>query len=99
MVSGFVTSPDDHSRICLGDARPIRMASKSLISINGCSLLLRNQRDGRAARGSLLELPELRLRESRVLVVSQGFQVVLGELLVEPLVGRDGQIAVAVDAV
>src|ERR671926_269406 len=33
MVSGFVTSPDDQSRICLLDASPIRMASKSLMSI------------------------------------------------------------------
>src|SRR5215217_4832612 len=33
MVSGFVTSPDDQSRICLLDARPMRIASKSLISI------------------------------------------------------------------
>jgi hypothetical protein len=28
-----VTSPDDQSRICLLDASPIRIASKSLISI------------------------------------------------------------------
>src|SRR5438477_7465672 len=33
MVSGFVTSPEDQSRICLLDARPIRIASKSLMSI------------------------------------------------------------------
>src|SRR5918997_5112094 len=33
MVSGFVTSPDDQSRICLLDARPMRIASKSLMSI------------------------------------------------------------------
>src|SRR5918992_2900119 len=33
MVSGFVTSPEDQSRICLLDASPIRMASKSLMSI------------------------------------------------------------------
>src|SRR6187549_641921 len=33
MVSGLVTSPDDQSRICLLDARPIRIASNSLISI------------------------------------------------------------------
>src|SRR3954451_12447212 len=33
MVSGFVTSPEDQSRICFDDARPIRIASKSLISI------------------------------------------------------------------
>src|SRR3954447_18839130 len=33
IVSGFVTSPEDQSRICLLDARPIRIASKSLMSI------------------------------------------------------------------
>src|SRR5215213_1682424 len=40
MVSGFVTSPLDHERICFEDARPISMASKLLMSITGCSLLL-----------------------------------------------------------
>src|SRR6478672_11864176 len=33
MVSGFVTSPEDQSRICFDEARPIRIASKSLMSI------------------------------------------------------------------
>src|SRR4026209_2826009 len=33
MVSGLVTSPIDQSRICFGEARPIRIASKSLMSI------------------------------------------------------------------
>jgi hypothetical protein len=33
IVSGFVTSPDDQSLICLLDARPIRIASKLLMSI------------------------------------------------------------------
>jgi hypothetical protein len=33
IVSGFVTSPDDQSRICLLEASPIRIASKSLMSI------------------------------------------------------------------
>src|ERR687883_676340 len=33
MVSGLVTSPDDQSRICLLDASPMRIASKSLMSI------------------------------------------------------------------
>src|SRR6266516_5647307 len=36
MVSGFVTSPDDQSRICLLDASPMRIASKSLMSIKFC---------------------------------------------------------------
>src|SRR3954453_17996305 len=31
--SGFGTSPEDQSRICLLDASPIRIASKSLMSI------------------------------------------------------------------
>jgi hypothetical protein len=33
IVSGFVTSPEDQSRICFDEARPIRIASKSLMSI------------------------------------------------------------------
>src|SRR3977135_2651058 len=33
MVSGLVTSPEDHPRICLLDASPISMASKLLMSI------------------------------------------------------------------
>ena len=37
MVSGLVTSPDDHGRICSGEARPILMASNSLMSIKGDS--------------------------------------------------------------
>jgi hypothetical protein len=41
MVSGFVTSPDDQSRICLLEASPIRIASKSLMSIK-LLLSLRN---------------------------------------------------------
>jgi hypothetical protein len=32
IVSGLVTSPDDQSRICLLDASPMRIASKSLMS-------------------------------------------------------------------
>src|SRR5437868_7141622 len=34
MVSGFVTSPYDHPRICSGDARLIRIALKSFTSNN-----------------------------------------------------------------
>src|SRR4029450_6335746 len=41
MVSGFVTSPDDQSRICLDDASPMRIASKSLMSIKVPSALFR----------------------------------------------------------
>src|SRR5918992_118890 len=43
MVSGFVTSPIDQSRICFGEASPIRIASKSLMSICAKSLLLQFQ--------------------------------------------------------
>jgi hypothetical protein len=32
IVSGLVTSPDDHPLICSGDARLIRIASKLLTS-------------------------------------------------------------------
>src|SRR5215210_7113997 len=39
MVSGFVTSPEDQSRICLLEASPMRMASKSLMSIKFCLFL------------------------------------------------------------
>src|SRR3954462_13627743 len=37
MVSGLVTSPELQSWICLVDARPILIASKSLMSITGRS--------------------------------------------------------------
>ena len=40
MVSGLVTSPELHERICLEEARPISMASKLLMSINLVSLLI-----------------------------------------------------------
>lgn len=33
MVSGLRTSPNDHARICSGDAKPMRMASKLLTSM------------------------------------------------------------------
>jgi hypothetical protein len=33
IVSGLVTSPEDQSRICFDEARPILIASKSLMSI------------------------------------------------------------------
>src|SRR5215213_12024070 len=46
MVSGFVTSPLDHERICFEDARPISIASKLLMSITGVSSLLVGVREG-----------------------------------------------------
>ena len=39
MVSGFLTSPRDHSRIFSGEARPIRIASKLFNSNMLCHLL------------------------------------------------------------
>src|SRR5688572_20973678 len=43
MVSGFFTSPNDHDRIMSGDARPMRIASKSSTS-NCCFRCLRRSR-------------------------------------------------------
>src|SRR5215208_3117300 len=37
IVSGFVTSPLDHERICFEEARPMLIASKLLMSIIRCS--------------------------------------------------------------
>jgi hypothetical protein len=37
IVSGFVTSPLDHERICRDEARPMLMASKLLMSIKSGS--------------------------------------------------------------
>jgi hypothetical protein len=51
MVSGLVTSPIDQSRICFGEASPIRIASKSLMSICAKGYLLR--RDLEELPGSL----------------------------------------------
>src|SRR3954464_5691783 len=95
MVSGFVTSPDDHSRICLGDASPMRIASKSLMSINvmpfvqkSCSSLL-----------GLFQLERGVLVLEVVLLVFFSRQVVFVQLLGELLVVRQRQLAVGVDPV
>src|SRR5437588_7653725 len=40
MVSGLVTSPLDHERICFEEARPIEIASKLLMSIIGAASVL-----------------------------------------------------------
>src|SRR4051794_23163072 len=67
MVSGFVTSPELQSWICLVDARPILIASKSLMSITGrsspsrgrgwCGFQWADGRGGTARRApSLLDL-------------------------------------------
>src|SRR5919197_404168 len=40
MVSGLVTSPLDHERICFEEARPMEIASKLLMSIIGSASVL-----------------------------------------------------------
>src|SRR5436309_14532833 len=84
MVSGFVTSPDDQSRICLLDASPMRIASKSLMSIK---LLLYVCGFGQRSCLFFGLLGRGRLRGD--LDVGQ---------VVERLVGRHGELAVLVDA-
>src|SRR4029079_10221598 len=96
MVSGLVTSPDDHSRICLGEARPMRIASKSLMSINGCSphsssVGTAKWRDGGGSR-SFLDLVQRQL-------LGLGVELGFVELLSEHLVVGGGQLAVLIDAV
>src|SRR3954454_21882605 len=76
MVSGFVTSPDDQSRICFDDARPIRIASKSLMSIKFSRLL------------SVLVLQSSRLSCAREPGGRPGSRA--GSLLVEVEVGQAG---------
>src|SRR4051812_6069690 len=80
MVSGLVTSPEDHPRICLEDASPISMASKLLMSImrslSVSGVALRLVLDGRDVLG---ELPEVDLAvdvEVRRVVVARGLRVV-----------------------
>src|SRR6188472_4595162 len=88
MVSGFVTSPDDQSRICFDDARPIRIASKSLMSIKCLP---------RPSSVFDFQIDEVRLAERADL----GFGLLLGFFLVrdldvlevaERLVGRQRQL-------
>src|SRR6266699_1832347 len=67
IVSGFVTSPEDQSRICLLEASPIRIASKSLMSIKVfpqllISLRVQGQRGLRRPTGRLLLPLPLSLR-------------------------------------
>src|SRR5919202_5800146 len=97
MVSGFVTSPDDQSRICLDDASPMRIASKSLMSIkvflslSSCpSLVL----DLHVCQICLGERPHLLLDLLLGLGVRRQLDVVE---VAERLVGRQGQLAVLVD--
>src|SRR6478752_1553824 len=87
MVSGFVTSPEDQSRICFDEARPIRIASKSLMSIKSLPRLSVFD----------FQIHEILLAERADLCVG----VLLGFLLVGDLdvlevpkrfVGRQGQL-------
>src|SRR5919199_3294244 len=91
IVSGFVTSPDDQSRICFDDASPMRIASKSLMSIKAlpyslvdldvCQICLAE----RADLGFDLFLGLLRARDLDVVEIP------------ERLVGRKRELAVLVD--
>src|SRR3954468_14192664 len=92
MVSGFVTSPEDQSRICLLEASPIRIASNSLMSINSyrSSLVLDvhiGQLVGeRAGLGFCLFLCVLRRSDLHVREIAQ------------LLIGRQGQLTGLVGA-
>src|SRR4051812_15152174 len=99
MVSGLVTSPDDQSLICFDDASPMRIASKSLMSITVVLRLFLLQSSWR----SVFEVDGLDVLER-----ADGSVFVLeDEAAVEPervdvlegLVGRKRQVAVGVDAV
>src|SRR5262249_16926890 len=89
MVSGFVTSPEDQSRICFEDARPMRIASKSLMSITWLSTPLSIVR----SENSFLYLDVGEIRVDRL-----GLRVAFHLVEVaQRLVGRDGQLAGLVD--
>src|SRR5436190_20176076 len=107
MVSGLVTSPEDHSRICFAEARPIRIASKSLMSINA-SAPVHAERWWWYAASFLAALfdelevgdvPEAALALLVLLVLGLGREVVLDQLLAKELVVGDGQLPVLVVSV
>src|SRR2546422_7538822 len=95
MVSGFVTSPDDQSRICFDDARPMRIASKSLMSIKVLCAPLYSFLEFQIREVAVGDRPHLRLRlllgllARRLLHVAQVAQL---------LVVRERHLAVLVDA-
>src|SRR5262245_28223965 len=103
MVSGFVTSPDDQSRICFDDASPIRIASKSLISIKSFPSLANAVYRGRVRRSVVeLEVDEVGLTERPGLLLDLLFDLLVRRQLdvvevAECLVGRKRQLAVLVD--
>src|SRR3954452_2215554 len=82
IVSGFVTSPIDQSRICFGEASPIRIASKSLMSICAkCLFASFSQSEwGRSLLAVELEVCQLGVAERADLRVG---------LLLGLLLGRD----------
>src|ERR1044072_8573479 len=84
LVSVFVTSPDDQSRICFGDASPIRIASNSLMSIKVLLFPL-----GEFWSSGLFV--DFHVGEVCIELGQVGVDVGEG------LVGRDGQLAVLVD--
>src|SRR3954452_7775043 len=84
IVSGFVTSPDDQSRIFLLDANPIRIASNSLMSIT-CVLRLFPLSQS-VVVGSVVELD----------IGEVDVQLRVGLDTVERFVGRDGDVAALV---
>src|ERR687896_2603128 len=90
MVSGFVTSPIDQSRICFGEASPIRIASKSLMSICATSLLLQFQ-----VELCVSQRTHLRLGFLLGLVCRRDLHVLE---VAELLVGGQAQLARLVDA-
>src|SRR6185437_13953906 len=103
MVSGFVTSPDDQSRICFDDASPIRIASKSLMSIKALSSLFPSVVPGRQPSLFDFYVRELDLAHRPQL----GLGLFLGLLgrrqldvveVAQRLVGRQGQLSRLVDA-
>src|SRR5690349_5061094 len=106
MVSGFVTSPDDQSWICLVEARPILIASNSLMSINASHPFWGGGGTGGDGRGwrrdgsspSLLHLDLVVLDVARARIRGQAWRVVLVGLR-EHLVGRQRELAVGVEAV
>src|SRR6185503_18506495 len=85
MVSGFVTSPDDQSRICLLEASPMRIASKSLMSIKF------------SASPSVLGLCQLGLAELNLFACSVAGDLHVLEVA-ERLVRRQRQLAGLVGA-
>src|SRR4051812_44706773 len=94
MVSGLVTSPDDQSRICLLEASPIRIASNSLMSIKCFSTPLVFDLEIR-------EVGHVSNRADLLFCFCLGRVGAVRELdvveVVEHLVGREGNLPVAVE--